>query len=130
MPAASNTDLRPPRLVAVLASDFAARRKQRGFLALSLAVHTLLVGWLLHAPQPRLLAPSSVALGKNGTSVTRLYWPSRVQDNSRGSSPDSATEIYKHQRLAQQRLTWKQNSSLAKLPGLPIPSLPSEAESK
>jgi TonB family protein len=130
MPAESNTDLRPQRRVGGLAGDFAARRTQRGFLALSLATHSLLLGWLLHAPQPTLLTPSSVALGKNGTSMTRLYWPSRVQDNGHGSSPDTATEVYQHQRLAHQRLTWKQNSSVAKLPPPPIPLLPSEIESK
>ena len=126
---ASNTDLRPRRLVSALAGDFAAPQKQRGFVAWSLAVHTLLLGWLLHAPQPRLLTPSSVALGKNGTSVTPLYWPARVQSNN-SSSPDTASEIYQHQRIANQRLAWKPNASAAKLPPPPIPLLPSETESK
>lgn len=126
----SNTDLTPQRLVSALAGDFAAPQKQRGFVAWSLAVHTLLLGWLLHAPQPRLLTPSSVALGKNGTSVTALYWPARVQDNHHSSSPDTASEVYQHQRIAHQRLAWKQNASAAKLPPPPIPFLPSETESK
>src|ERR1700731_1922090 len=109
----SNTDLRPQRMVGALAGDFAAPQKQRIFVAWSLAVHTLLLGWLLHAPQPRLLTPSSVALGENGTSVTPLYWPARVQDNSQSSSPDSASEVYQHQRIVHQRLGWKQNASVA-----------------
>src|SRR6195256_5707224 len=123
----SNTDLRPHRLVSALAGDFVAPQKQRGFVAWSLAVHALLLGWLLHAPQPRLLTPFSVALGKNGTSVTPLYWSARVQDNSHTSSPDTASEVYQHQRVAHQRLAWKQNASVARLP---IPVLPSETESK
>ncbi|PYX54476.1 MAG: hypothetical protein DMG76_21670 [Acidobacteria bacterium] len=126
----SNTDLRSQRLVSALAGDFAAPQKQRGFVAWSLAVHTLLLGWLLHAPQPRLLTPSSVALGKNGTSVTPLYWPARVQDNSHNSSPDTPSAVYQHQRIAHQRLAWKQNASAAKLPPTPIPLPPSETESK
>jgi len=130
MLAGSNTDLRPQRLVSALAGDFAAPQNQRGFVAWSLAVHTLLLGWLLHAPQPRLLTPSSVALGKNGASVTPLYWPSRVQDNGYTSYPDSASEVYQHQRIAHQRLAWKQNATVAKLPPPPIPLLPLETESK
>src|ERR1700732_1874115 len=96
----SNPDLQPQRMVSALAGDFAAPQKQRIFVAWSLAVHTLLLGWLLHAPQPRLLTPSSVALGKNGTSVTPLYWPARVQDNNHTSSPATAPEVYPHPRIA------------------------------
>src|ERR1700731_56628 len=126
----SNTDLRPQRMVGALAGDFAAPQKQRGFVACSLVVHTVLLGWLLHAPQPRLLTPSSVAMGKNGTSVTPLYWPDRVQDNSHSSSPDTASEIFQHQRIAHQREAWKRNASVAKLPPPPIPLPPSAIESK
>jgi hypothetical protein len=42
----------------------------------SLAGHGLLLAWLLHAPEPLLLNPVSVALGHDGKSVTRLYWDS------------------------------------------------------
>src|ERR1700680_2821329 len=115
---ASNPDLQPQRLVSALAGDFAPR-KQRGFVAWSLAVHTLLLGWLLHAPQPKLLTPSSVALGKNGGSLPPLYWPARVPDNSHTSSPATAPEVYQHQRIAHQRLAWDQNERVAKLPPPP-----------
>jgi TonB family protein len=57
---------------------------------------------------------NSVALGQNGTSVTRLYWPSKTPDQSTNSSPDLATQRYKHQRLGQ-KLTWKAPAQISKL---------------
>jgi len=126
MPTEFSNDYRHRRSANAVGGDFAARR-QRRLVGLSLAFHALFVGWLLHSPAPRLLMPSSVALGENGTSVTRLYWPSRTRDDSSGSSPDSATEVYRRQRLAHQRLIWKKNSKPAKQS--PVPLSTSEAES-
>ena len=81
-------------------------RRQRWVRLASLAVHALVLGWVLHSPSPRLLTAASVALGQNGTSVTRLYWSSKTPDNSSHSSSDLATERYRHQRLGE-KLTWK-----------------------
>lgn len=81
----------------------------------SLALHAGLLAWLLHSPEPRLLNPISVALGRNGTSVTRLYWNSSSPDDSTHSSPDTATERYRHQRLGHEKLTWKAPTQLTKL---------------
>lgn len=67
----------------------------------SVAIHALILAWMLHAPEPIKLNPNSVALGRNGTSVTRLYWSSKNPDNSSHSSSDLATQRYKHQRLGQ-----------------------------
>jgi hypothetical protein len=96
-------------------------RRQRKFLVISCGVHAMLLAWLLHAPEPIRLNPSSVALGKNGTSVTRLYWSSNSPDDSSHSSSDLATERYRHQRLGQ-KLTWKASSQSPKLhaPETPI----------
>ncbi len=66
----------------------------------------MILAWLLHAPEPRLLNPNSIALGENGKSVTRLFWSSKTPDDSTHSSSDLATQRYKHQRLGQ-KLTWK-----------------------
>ena len=42
---------------------------QRRVLVGSLALHGLLFAWLMHAPEPELLMPSSVAIGSNGRVV-------------------------------------------------------------
>jgi len=76
----------------------------------------LLLGWLLHSPAPLLLSASSVALGRNGNSVTRIYWPTPTPDDSNASSPTSATQVYRHQRLGHEKLIWKNTSQVPKLP--------------
>src|SRR5579859_7742973 len=84
----------------------AAVRRQRHLLITSCALHAMLLAWLLHAPEPLRLNPSSVALGQNGTSVTRLYWSSKSPDDSSHSSSDLATKRYRHERLGE-KLSWK-----------------------
>jgi outer membrane biosynthesis protein TonB len=66
-----------------------------------------LLAWLLHTPDPQLLTAVSVASGQNGKSVTRLYWPSKSPDDSTQSSPDRATQRYRHQRLGHDKLVFK-----------------------
>jgi outer membrane biosynthesis protein TonB len=90
-------------------------RRQRWLLAGSVAVHGIVLAWVLRSPVPLLLQANSVAIGENGTSVTRLYWSSKTRDNSTHSSPDRATEKYRHQRLGHEKLTWKKPEELAKL---------------
>jgi outer membrane biosynthesis protein TonB len=90
-------------------------RRQRWLLAASVAIHGLALIWLLREPEALLLSPTSVAVGENGTSLTRLYWSSKLHDNSNHSSPDTATQKYSHQRLSQNKLTWKMPAQLAKL---------------
>jgi TonB family protein len=105
--------------------SYTTARRQRGLLASSLVLHGILLGWLLHAPEPQLLQPSSVAFGQNGKSVTRLYWPSKNPDESTRSSSDQATERYRHQRLGQ-KLTFNKPAQLAKLPTPQTPLSPTE----
>ncbi|MGA6950700.1 MAG: hypothetical protein WBY96_06855, partial [Candidatus Sulfotelmatobacter sp.] len=93
----------------------------------SLAFHGLLFAWVLHTPEPQLLTASSVAVGHNGKVVTQLYFPAQSPDDSATSSPERATEIYRHQRLGHQKLAWKPTSTQPK-PPLPSPLTPSEAE--
>ena len=88
--------------------------RQRWLGVGSLALHGLLLAWLLHEPEPLHLTASSVALGQNGHSVTRLYWPSKSPDDSTHSSSDVATERYRHERLGHEKLTWKAPTQLAK----------------
>jgi TonB family protein len=101
---------------------------QSRLLAGSLALHALLFAWLLHAPEPQLLMPSSVAIGRNGKVVAHLYFPTRSPDDSTTSSSDSATEAYRHQRLGHEKLTWRPTSAQAKLPLPAVPLIPSGAE--
>ncbi|MGB8913118.1 MAG: energy transducer TonB [Candidatus Sulfotelmatobacter sp.] len=103
-------------------------RTQSRALAVSLALHGLLFAWLLHRPEPQLLNPSSVALGRNGKLLTQIYFPTQSPDGSATSSPDRVTEVYRHQRLGHEKLILKQNVAVAKLP-LPRPLLsPSSVE--
>lgn len=104
-------------------------RQQRWLRAASVGLHALILAWMLHAPQPRLLTASSVALGQNGKSVTRLYWSSKNPDDSTHSSSDLATQRYKHQRLAQM-LTWKTPVKLAKLSTPQAPSARAQEQDK
>ncbi len=105
-------------------------KTQPRVLAASLALHGLLFAWLLHTPEPQLLNPSSVALGRNGKILTRIYFPTESPDDSATSSPDRATEIYRRQRLGHEKLILKQNVALVKLPLPQAPLSPSSAEDK
>jgi len=106
-------------------------RRQRWLLAASVALHGLALVWLLREPEALLLTPTSVAIGQNGTSLTRLFWSNQSHDNSTHSSSDKATEKYSHQRLSQNRLTWKAPAALAKLaPQNPLSRAEAEDKAK
>jgi TonB family protein len=112
--------------------NFATARRQSWLRMGSLAVHAVLLAWFLRAPEPPRLNAASVALGQNGKSVTRLYWPSKSPDDSSRSSADSATARYRHQRLSHNKLTWKAPEQTAKLtaPQNPLARTDSEDNSK
>jgi hypothetical protein len=93
----------------------ASARRQGWLRWASLALHGLLLAWLLHEPVPLLINPTSVAIGQNGNSVTRLYWSSKSPDDSSHSSSDRATQRYRHERLSHETLNWKAPAQLAKL---------------
>ncbi len=101
-------------------------RNQRKVLVGSLALHAAVFVWLLHTPEPRLLMATSIALGRNGRVLTRIYWPTPSPDDSTTSSPQGAREVYRHQRLGHEKLIWKPTSTLAKLPS-PRTALPPSA---
>ena len=103
-------------------------RSRRNVLAGSLTLHGLLFAWLLHTPEPQLLNPMSVALGRNGKVLTQLCWPPQSPDDSSTSSSDHASEVYRHQRLGHEKLIWRRTSTPAKLtrPSVQLP--PSGAE--
>ncbi len=105
----------------------ATASRQRWLRMASLFLHGLLLAWLLHSPEPKLLTAVSVALGQNGTSVTRLYWASKTPDDSSHSSSDLATQRYRRQRLGQ-KLSWKPPAQLSKVPAPQTPVARAEAE--
>ncbi|HXJ86554.1 MAG TPA: TonB family protein [Candidatus Binatia bacterium] len=107
----------------------AIEHRQRWTRAASVAVHTAILGWLLHSPEPMLLTPTSVALGQNGTSATRLYWSSKNPDDSTHSSSDAATERYKHERLGE-KFMWKARAKLTKLRAPQSPVAHTEEQDK
>jgi hypothetical protein len=100
-------------------------RRQGRVVVVSTAVHMLLLTWILIPAEPLLLNPYSVRIGSNGTSVTHLYWPGKLHDQAKGSSPDGATQVYRHQRYVRPQLIW-QNPPAPKS-ALPSPAPPSEA---
>jgi len=107
-------------------------RRQGRVRFASLLLHGLLLAWLLHAPEPMRITPNSVARGQNGASLTRLYWPSKTPDSRTHSSPDLATQRYRHERLGHEKLRWKAPAQLAKLtaPKSPITHTETEDNSK
>jgi TonB family protein len=102
--------------------------RQSRMLAGSLALHGLIFAWLLHSPEPQLLTPSSVAIGHNGRVVAKLYFPTQSPDDSTTSSADSASQVYRHQRLGHEKLIWKRTPVQAKLPLPPAQFSPAGAE--
>lgn len=49
-------------------------KRQLASLSVSLALHFVFLGWLLHSPAPIFVAPSSVMKGQSGNSLTRIYF--------------------------------------------------------
>jgi hypothetical protein len=105
----------------------ATARRQRWLRTGSLALHGAALAWLLRSPEPIRLNPSSVALGENGTSVSRLYWSSKNPDDSSHSSSDLATQRYRRERLGH-KLTFKAAKQPAKLTAPQTPHARAEAE--
>ena len=49
-------------------------KRKATLLSISLTLHLVLLGWLLHSPSPILVAPSAVVRGQSGSSLTRIYF--------------------------------------------------------
>jgi TonB family protein len=96
----------------------AASSRQRRWLVVSLALHGIFLAWLLHASEPLLLQPNSVAMGHNGRVVGKLYFPTQSPDESDTSSSDQATQVYRHQRMGHAKLVLKPNIAKLSLPAL------------
>ena len=106
----------------------ASAKRERSVKTASVLAHALVLAWLVHPPAPRRLTALSVALGQNGTSVTRLYWSSKNPDDSSHSSSDLATRRYRHERLGQ-KLTFTLPKA-TKVPADRTPLARAESEDK
>jgi periplasmic protein TonB len=49
-------------------------KQQATWLSVSLTLHFLFLGWLLHSAAPIFVAPSSIVRGQAGDSLTRIYF--------------------------------------------------------
>jgi TonB family protein len=92
--------------------------RQRRWLVVSLALHGFFLAWVLHASEPRLLQPNSVAMGHNGRVVGKLYFPTQSPDESDTSSSDRATQVYRKQRMGHEKVALKQSVAKLSLPAL------------
>src|SRR5271169_4807202 len=86
-------------------------KRQVTSLSLSLTVHFLFLGWLLHSPAPIFVAPSSVVRGQSGSLVTRIYFGGDTGVSQEQPKP---------------RLTWQRPPRTAKAHSLEPPPAKSE----
>ncbi len=75
-------------------------------LSASLVLHGFFLAFLLHAPTPTVIAPSSALAGENGSSFTQLYWPSQATASPAEENSKSAAERTRHRKVTEARLTW------------------------
>src|SRR5713226_6381319 len=86
-------------------------KRQAAALSVSLALHFVFLGWLLHSPAPIFVAPSSVMRGQSGSSLTRIYFG--------GDSGVSQEQL-------KPRLTWRRPQKIANAHRLEPPPAKSE----
>ena len=82
-----------------------ARSKRRLVPHVSVVLHGIFLAWLLHAPPPVFVAPSSVVAGLRGTSITPLYLPSAASTaaTKRRHETEKTHLVWPKQKKAQQR---------------------------
>jgi TonB family protein len=91
-------------------------RARRGRVApqhISLALHGVLLAWLLHSPAPIFVKPASVTRGVPGGSVTQLYWTNQSSAMGEANTGNRSAIFSRRQRAARTPLTWNQRPKLA-----------------
>jgi len=73
-------------------------------LSLSLLVHAIFLGWLLHSPAPTFLTPSFLVRGENSKYIAHLYWPGK--DSEMVRDVPSGTSFKGRNQMAREHLTW------------------------
>src|SRR5438445_13056188 len=72
-------------------------------LSLSLLVHAIFLGWLLHSPAPTFLTPSFLVKGENVKYIAHLYWSGK--DSEIATDATSGTSFYGRNRMAKEHIT-------------------------
>jgi TonB family protein len=80
-------------------------KQQIRSLSVSLTLHGLFLAFLLHAPTATVISPSSAQAGKNGPTVTQLYWPSQAMADPAQAKSKSSAERTRQRKVAEARLT-------------------------
>lgn len=96
-----------------------ASRRPRLATCCSIAVHGLLLLWLLHPPAPRLVAPSFVVNGDHGPYIAHLYWPNQRTQTATDASPGTSEAASRQQLNAQ--LAWKRRAKKAQAAAREVP---------
>src|SRR4029077_16088699 len=105
-------------------ADISGRRT--ALLSLSPVVHGVLLVWLLYPPTLKVLAPSSVAAGVSGGSVTTLHWS--THEKTTNDLPGTARLEH---RGVRKRLIWKEQAFKIRRTQPPEPARgPTEAQSQ
>jgi TonB family protein len=73
--------------------NFGIPKRQAALLAISLGLHFLFLGWVLHSPPPIFVAPSLVTKGDSGSSLTRIYFGGQTGVTQAHPAP----HIFRHQ---------------------------------
>src|SRR5438132_10616269 len=73
-------------------------------LSLSLLVHAIFLGWLLHSPAPTFLTPSFLVKGENVKYIAHLYWSGK--DSEIATDATSGTSFDGRNRMAKEHITW------------------------
>ena len=79
----------------------------------SLALHGVLLLWILHSPSPIFVKPSSVTRGIANGSVTQLYWTNQSSADGMASTGNKSAAYSRRQRAARKPLAWSPRSKLA-----------------
>jgi TonB family protein len=101
-------------------NDVPELARTRWPLIISIALHVVLLVFLLHGRSPVFVAPASVLRGVNGSSITHLYW-------STASNHGRATDTSHQAHQVQRRLTWKRTGTELALDHEPVGSEKSDA---
>jgi TonB family protein len=95
-------------------------RRRTTSLCASLALHCFFLLWILHAPAPRIVAPSSVVAGDHGSFVAYLYWPSGPSGKE-SDTASASSDAAQQPTTTRTPLTWRAPSKPTRKRSRPMP---------